>query len=155
MSYYQVEVAKMFRKLRNEKPIGTVLGEVINPPPELKISILEGQIILYPDQLHMTDHLWDDYFRTYKIESEITEMTRDISKYNYTNTTATEKAPPGPHIHGVKTLNGSGSDESTGNYKAQGNFWFTNTLKKGDLVMLVPAVDEQTWFIVDKARKVK
>ncbi|MGB6129436.1 MAG: DUF2577 family protein [Psychrilyobacter sp.] len=153
MSYYQVEVAKMFRKLRNEKPIGTVLGEVISPPPELKISILEGQIILYPDQLHMTDHLWDDYFRTYKIESKITEMSRDIENYSFQNTTATEIA--NLHKHPIKTLSGKGSDESTGDYKAQGDFWFTNTLKKGDLVMLVPTVDEQTWFIVDKARKVK
>lgn len=155
MDNYQVEAAKIFQKLRNETPIGTVLGEVISPPPELKISILEGQIILYPDQLYMTDNLWNDYYRTYKIESEITEMTREISEYNYTNTTATEKASPGPHTHDVKTLNGNGSDESTGNYKAQGDFWFTDTLKKDDLVMLVPTVDEQTWFIVDKVRKVK
>ncbi|MCS5420775.1 MULTISPECIES: DUF2577 family protein [Psychrilyobacter] len=143
----------MFRKLRNEKPIGNVLGKVINPPPELKISILEGQITLYPDQLYMTDNLWNDYYRTYKIESEITEMTRDIENYSFQNTTATEIASL--HTHPIKTLAGKGSDESTGDYKAQGDFWFTDTLKKNDLVMLVPTIDEQTWFIVDKVRKVK
>lgn len=101
----------------------------------------------------MTDNLWNDYYRTYKIESEITEMKRDIEKYSFQNTTATEIASL--HTHPIKTLTGQGSDESTGDYKAQGDFWFTDTLKKDDLVMLVPTVDEQTWFIVDKVRKVK
>ena len=37
------------------------IGKVIKAPPETTISILDGQVTLYPHMLYMNDRLYDDY----------------------------------------------------------------------------------------------
>ena len=76
-------VAKFFRSLLAKKEFQTCIGVVIEPPPNLHISIMKGKYILYPRMLYMNDRLFDDYTRTYKLTGEITE-------YNFKNTTSSE-----------------------------------------------------------------
>jgi len=70
---YEVELAKHFKSLKNPPKIGPVIGVVITPPPNLQISILDGSIILYADQLYINDSLLDDYEREYQTKTEPNE----------------------------------------------------------------------------------
>lgn len=137
MSKYQEQLAKLFKKNENIEPFESVIGEVVEGFPELKISIYSGQVILETEHLYMNDRLFDDYTRTYRLEGQITE-------YSFDNTTSTEVAAN--HVHEIKKLAGNGS------YKAEGTFINTDTLKVGDLVKLTPTEKGQKWFIDYKVR---
>lgn len=133
-------VAKFFKGMIPIKEAQVCIGEVINPPPELKISILDGRVILYPYMLYMNDRLFDDYTRQYKLEGNITE-------YSFNNTTESESIPQHP-AHPIKKLAGSGT------YKAEGTIINTCTLVKGDLVKVTPTENGQKWIVDFKIRKI-
>jgi hypothetical protein len=146
MSNYSEKLAKMFKERENKQRIGPLLGTVVSSMPELKISILDGDVILYKDQLYMCDHLWSDYYRTYKVDGNINEQSMEVSASQLTGEGSRDD--PMHNTHKVESW------EGTGSYKATGDFWFTDTLVKGDLVFIVPTIEEQIWFVVDKVRKV-
>lgn len=132
--------AKFLRGLIPKKQFQVTVGIVIKAPPELTISLLDGNYILYPRMLYMNDRLFDDYTRQYSLEGEITE-------YSFDNTTNSE--PVGTHpAHPIKKLAGSGT------YKARGTIINTCTLKVGDLVKVTPSEDGQMWFVDCKIRKI-
>lgn len=133
-------VAKFFKGMILIKEAQVCIGEVISPPPELKISILDGRVILYPYMLYMNDRLFDDYTRQYKLEGNITE-------YSFNNTTESESIPQHP-AHPIKKLAGSGT------YKAEGTIINTCTLVKGDLVKVTPTENGQKWIVDFKIRKI-
>ncbi|WP_293958307.1 DUF2577 family protein [uncultured Fusobacterium sp.] len=133
-------VAKFFKGMIPIKEAQVCIGEVISPPPELKISILDGRVILYPYMLYMNDRLFNDYTRQYKLEGNITE-------YSFNNTTESESIPQHP-AHPIKKLAGSGT------YKAEGTIINTCTLVKGDLVKVTPTENGQKWIVDFKIRKI-
>lgn len=61
MSGY-IALAKEFRKRDNLKNIGPVVGRVMSELPDLKVSILNDQIILSAEQLYITDSLFKDTY---------------------------------------------------------------------------------------------
>lgn len=134
-------LAKFFRSLLHKKQFQTTVGKVIKAPPELTISLIDSNYILYPRMLYMNDRLFDDYTRQYRLDGEITE-------YDFTNTTSSEPVSTHP-AHPIKTLKGKGA------YKAQGTIVNTCTLKVGDLVKVTPSEDGQMWFVDYKVRKIK
>lgn len=131
--------AKFLKSLAPKKQFQTTVGIVIKAPPELTISLIDGNYILYPRMLYMNDRLFDDYTRQYSLQGEIT-------KYSFQNTTDTEEASN--HTHPIKKIAGSGT------YKAQGTIINTCTLKVGDLVKVTPSEDGQMWFVDYKVRKI-
>lgn len=131
---------KFFKGFTPVKEPQVCIGEVISPPPELKISILGGRVILYPYMLYMNDRLFDDYTRQYKLEGNITE-------YSFNNTTESESIPQHP-AHPIKKLAGSGT------YKAKGTIINTCTLVVGDLVKVTPTENGQKWIVDFKIRKI-
>lgn len=118
------------------------IGKVIIAPPDTTISILDGQVTLYPHMLYMNDRLYDDYTRKFDITGTITEITINTTSSN-------TEAGPGPHKHEHGTIKGDGK------YKAIGTIVNTDTLEVGDYVKVVPTEKGQKWFIDSKFRKVK
>lgn len=112
--------AKFLRSLIPKKEFQSTVGVVIKAPPELTISLIDSNYILYPRMLYMNDRLFDDYTRQYSLEGEITE-------YQFDNTTKSDPVSTHP-AHPIPKLAGSGT------YKAQGTIVNTCTLKVGDLV---------------------
>lgn len=117
------------------------IGKVIKAPPETTISILDGQVTLYPHMLYMNDRLYDDYTREFDIVGDITEIIINA-------TTSNNTCPLG-------AVNDHGIIKGTGKYKAVGTVINTDTLKVGDYVKVVPTEKGQKWFIDSKFRKVK
>lgn len=152
---FQNKLANSFKGFENPSKFGNVVGKVIKPLPDLEISIQDGQIILYPEQLYLDEKWWNDYTR----EFEIKDSDFELKGNNFTLTASpavimdTTPASPRP----VTTIpEGQTSNVEIGG-KAQetGKITYTDTLKAGDLVLLIPTFDEQTWFVSGKIRKVK
>ncbi|MBC2855244.1 DUF2577 family protein [Cetobacterium sp. 2A] len=140
---YQTEMVKMMKQRENkEVEFEPCIGRVIKAPPEIEISIYDGQVILLPHKLYMNDRLYNDYTREFDIEGDITEITIE-------STSSSVEASPGPHKHKHGTI------EGTGKYKAVGTIINTDTLIVGDYVKVVPTEKGQKWFIDSKYRKVK
>lgn len=100
------ELAKLFKERDNKPYLGPQLGNVINPPPEIKVSLGE-KIILTKEHLVLSAHILKDYVREFEIESVDIECSK-------------------------------------------GKIKFTDTLKIGDQVMLIPTTDEQKYYVIDK-----
>lgn len=133
--------AKFLKGLETPKNFQVCIGEVIKAPPELTISILDGRFILYPHMLYMNDRLFDDYTRTYKLVGTLDKIT--------INATSSNKPC------GLGATNPHGTIEGNGEYKANGTFINTDTLKKGDLVKVTPTEKGQKWIVDFKIRKIK
>ena len=133
--------AKFLKGLETPKNFQVCIGEVIKAPPELTISILDGRFILYPHMLYMNDRLFDDYTRTYKLVGTLDKIT--------INATSSNKPC------GLGATNPHGTIEGNGEYKANGTFINTDTLKIGDLVKVTPTEKGQKWIVDFKIRKIK
>lgn len=143
MGKFANQLTKMFVERENPEEITEpCIGRVIKAPPETTISILDGNVTLFPHMLYMNDRLYDDYTRKFDITGELTEITINA-------TTSNVEAGPGPHKHEHGTIEGSGK------YKAVGTIINTDTLIVGDYVKVIPCQDGQMWFIDSKYRKVK
>lgn len=127
---WDIGIAKQFKSRDNKQQIGNIVGKVINAFPNIKISILDGNIILNKDQLYCCDHVLAGYTRQFQGQSEGTIIT---------------KTPPSPVTYDTYTVMES--------LDHTGQISFTDTLVVGDLVLLVHTEDEQTWFIIDKITK--
>lgn len=133
--------AKFLKGLETPKGFQVCIGEVIQAPPELTVSILDGRFILYPHMLYMNNRLFDDYTRTYKLEGTLDEIT--------INATSSNKPC------GLGATNQHGTIEGSGQYKANGTIINTDTLKVGDLVRVTPTENGQKWIVDFKIRKIK
>lgn len=143
MEKFSSKLAKMFVERENPETITEpCIGKVVIAPPELTISIWDGEVILPPKKLYMNDRLYHDYTREFDITGKITEITIDTTSSN-------TEAGPGPHKHEHGTI------EGTGKYKAIGTIINTDTLVVGDYVKVIPCQDGQMWFVDSKYRKVK
>jgi len=54
------QLAKEFKKRDNKVGLGPIIGKVLNSLPDLKISILSGQVVLNRSQLYITKSLYED-----------------------------------------------------------------------------------------------
>ncbi|AOY76689.1 DUF2577 family protein [Clostridium formicaceticum] len=126
---WDVEISKLFTERNNRQVIGNVVGKVVSTFPNVKVSILDGTVILEKDQLYCCDHVLAGYTREFQSESEGDIITH---------------TPP-PQIYDAHTVMES--------LEHTGKITYIDTIKVGDEVLLVSTVDEQTWFIVDKITK--
>ncbi|MEC1757371.1 DUF2577 family protein [Schinkia azotoformans] len=127
--------AKKFKERDNVPKIGNLVGQVINPFPDIRISILDGNGTLTRDQLYCCDHV----LQGYKREIKLTEFATDSA-------TSTHKLTSGGSLENY-TYTSMSIPESTTTME------YTDSLSVGDLVLLMPTESEQTWFIVDKVTK--
>lgn len=129
MGNWANDIAKEFKDRNNPKIIGMVIGEVLSPPPSLKISCLEGQVIIR--SAYIFDFLLKDCVRQVEIATAAAEGS--------TNSAA---CSDGPHSHKIVTAGIPNTNLKT-----------LNTLKIGDKVIVYTG-DNQNYFILGKVVKV-
>ncbi|QEK13731.1 DUF2577 domain-containing protein (plasmid) [Crassaminicella thermophila] len=130
------ELAKMLKERDNQPYLGPQIGEVITPPPNIQIA-LGDKIILTKEHLVIAAHVLTDYQREINITGDIQTTEEGGS--------VTLQVNPAPTTYTV--VDGS----VNGNVVITGTIKYTDTLKKGDKVILIPSTDEQTYFLIDKA----
>lgn len=178
------------KELSKQPRVGLVTGEVLSPPPLLKVQI-HPRLIVDGKDIMIAQHAQEFYWRNFVIEksgevvplegqkrrsslsfeaNDTTDGTLsggvNSSQTGVTNATETlpantvpclfAGAPPHPtittsdpgHDHTQKEVN----LENT-NFLMEGAIKWTNGLKTGDIVIMAPAADRRTWFLIDKCRR--
>lgn len=128
-------LAKLFKDRDNPVWLGAVTGEVIKAPPELEVKLQSG-VIIKKHKIMVSIEKLEGYQRTYSLEGNITE-------YAFDNTTSSEPVPQHPS-HPIKKLAGKGT------YKAEGTIKWTDTLKVGDTVLMLPTNKEEYFYLIDR-----
>lgn len=152
---FQVKLAKHIKGFENKSFIGNVIGKVIKPLPDLQISILDEQVILYPEQLYLDAKWWNDYTREFKIEGSDFELKGDKFSLSANPFVIQDTTPSSPRPVATIPEGQTSNVEIGGKADNIGSITYTDTLKEGDLVLLIPTFDEQTWFVSGKIKKVK
>ncbi|WMM23666.1 DUF2577 family protein [Tissierella sp. MB52-C2] len=119
----------MFKERENKINIGPCVGKVVGVEP-LKVSILDGQVILQEGHLYICQSLAK---REYKLELNADGDIGDI---------AITSKPSNPLI------------AFNINEKEKTKLTLYFELKQGDEVLIIPAENQQVFFIVDKIQKV-
>ena len=132
-----VELAKTIKSQSQNTPTyeGFLIGEIVNEPPEIKISI-DPAITLDKTNLIFASHVLTQYRREFEIEGEI----------QFTDENAGTTTTAAGHTHGIQSLN-----VNSNTLKAKGFVKWTDTLKQGDKVILIPAGNDQMYIVLDKA----
>lgn len=123
------ELALMFKSLDPEPTLSITTGIVISPPPEPRV-MLDDIIDLDSSNLIFASHLISGYERRIKF--------KDI---DWGTTTEVNDGGQGAssHKHFVNLTNEDALIE------------WTDTLKQGDEVILIPVQDGQLYYVIDKA----
>ncbi|WIF95116.1 DUF2577 family protein [Caminicella sporogenes] len=142
---WDIELAKMFAERNNKRNIGNVIGQVVSTFPDIKISILDGNIILHKEQLYCCAHVLAGYTR------QIKNTNISLEDFKATTGETTHKLKPDGSYNNYEYSNIEipSATKSLETAKME----FMDTLQVGDEVLLIHTVDEQTWFIVDKITK--
>ena len=130
-----VKLAEIIKKRDNPLWLGAVTGEVVKAPPELQVK-LENGIIIKNHKIMISIEKIVGYQRTYSLQGEITQ-------YDFKNTTSSEPVPNHP-AHPIKKLSGKGT------YTAEGTIQWTDTLKVGDKVLMLPTNKEEYFYLIDR-----
>ncbi len=152
---YQTKIARLFKSFENKKNIGSIIGKVISPYPNLTISIFEGQVILYPEQLYINKLLTDTYIRDFEMEKSKFELKGNKFKLDALPGVIMDTTPSGARPIGSIPEGQVSNLEFTGEATQSGKVKLIDTLKYGDLVKLTPTINEQIWFVDYIVRKVK
>lgn len=131
--------ANVFKSLKNKTYLGAIIGEVIEEMPNLRISI-DDKIIIEKEQLVISNHVLKDYEREFEIEGKVTINAQTENAIAGVTGQATEN--PDGHLHQIKL--------NEADYKAKGKIKWTDTLIKGDIVLLIASMDNQLFFLIDK-----
>lgn len=132
------ELAMLFKERDNKYYLGPQIGKVISPLPEIKIA-LGDKIILIKEHLIIASHILKDYEREFSVEGQI-----QLSQENAGETDSASVGDHGSHDHNLTSLNVNTQYQSTGKIK------WTDSLKVGDEVILIPATNEQQYYVIDK-----
>lgn len=132
------ELAKLFKERENKLYFGPQVGTVVNPLPNIQIG-LGDKIILTKEHLIIASHILQDYEREFSLEGEI-----QFSQENPGETDNILVGDHGPHSHTVTNISIDTEYQSIGKIK------WTDSLKTGDEVILIPATNEQQYYVIDK-----
>lgn len=163
--YYKL--AKEFRKRDNPSPLGAMIGVVIDPLPEIKISLLNGNSIIDKEQIYLSNSI------TNRLAIECTMKEFESQNNTFENGTTKGETTDNNTIKGINT-SGGGSTESggrvltlsqSGNFgsmtmsafqnqkenKEKGKFILQTVfhLKKGMYVLVIPNIQEDKYFVID------
>lgn len=123
------ELALLFKERDQQKTPSITTGTVIESLPNPRIH-LNDTIVLGKENLVFASHLLRGYERKMKFKET-----------NWGKSTTVSDGGQGatPHDHYINLTNEDTLIE------------FTDTLKNGDEVILIPSKDEQLYFVIDKA----
>lgn len=128
-------LAQIIKARDNPKWLGAITGEVIKAPPNLEVR-LENKVVIKNHKIIISIEKIIGYQRTYSLKGNIT-------KYDFDNTTSSEAVPNHP-AHPISKLSG------TGTYTAEGTIQWTDTLKVGDKVLMLPTNEQEYFYLIDR-----
>lgn len=118
--------------MRNEgaafNPPSICLGEVLTAWPDISIKV--GDLPIYKDDIKIADYLVGNYRRQINISGELQGKTNEVSGGSGYDSFAS-------HSH-----------EVSGNSNLIGSVEYTDTLQKGDEVVLLPLEDGNTYIVL-------
>lgn len=171
-----VGLAKFFNKYKNREYLGTMLAEVIEPLPNLKLKLLNGNMEI--DSEIEGEQIFIARSITNRIDIDVTfskfeskdNVDESISYKSFSSSTglvvhtepiilANGSPTPVPsNITNVSLNSGNISEiksnkerKNSGKFKGQ----FLVTLKKGDFVLVITNEKEDQFFIVDVMDNIK
>lgn len=138
------ELAMLFKERENTSYMGPQMGTVISPPPDIKVG-LGDKIILDKEDLILAAHVLAGYER----EIEGNHITGSVfsSRGGKMDFHLTGNPPSQNYTITNFSLLASTTEKSEGTLK------YTDTLKAGDKVILIPSSDNQKYYLIDKAVK--
>jgi len=161
------KLVEIFRALKNPSKFGLLIGEVIEPLPNISIKI-HGDIFLDKDDLIFSASMLKDYEREYKIESTDAQLKGDKLDSSGMDFSATApsgfvldsvgaSATPRPVVSvpegGATTAyeaNATDFDQNATDFKSTGKITLTNELIAGDLVAIIASDSNQLFYVMDK-----
>lgn len=130
-------LAQIIKARDNPKWLGAITGEVVKAPPELEVK-LENGVIIKNHKIMISIEKITGYKRTFSIVGNITDENMTVQSSGMT------KAGQGPHEHTLKSF------QANGDYKSTGSIEWTDTLKVGDKVLMLPTNKEEYFYLIDK-----
>ncbi|MFJ5771398.1 DUF2577 family protein [Psychrobacillus sp. NPDC093180] len=125
------EFARLFKQRDNKPPGSMTTGIVMSPPPEAEIHLNDGTF-LFNRHLIWSAHMLEKYQRELELEGQI--------KFADSNCGTTESGGAVISI-GIDT-----------SYEAKNvKITMKDTIKKGEEVIIMPVVDNQLYYVIDKA----
>ena len=146
-----VELAKIIKARDNPKLIGPVIGKVEKVPPNLEVRINE-KILLKKHQIIMAREKMKEYTREFHFKGNFNNL--DIKfESTFTETVPIFEVPPtshppDPHKHEIKVAISKDTD-----FEGTGRIDWTDELKVGDMVIVLPMNNNNLFFLLDKADK--
>ena len=128
-------LAKLIKARDNPKWLGAVTGEVIKAPPQLEVKLQNG-IVIKNHKIMISIEKIVGYKREFSLEGTIDEIT--------INATTSNKPC------GLGATNPHGTIQGAGDYKTVGSITWTDTLKVGDKVLMLPTNKEEYFYLIDR-----
>lgn len=121
--------------------MGAMTGIVVEAPPKLKIKLHSNGMYIHGKKLLTATETREKYQREFSLNGEIEEQSMEVSSSDMS------KAGQGPHNHNLLKWGG------TGKVKISGTIKWTDDLKKGDLVIMLPTNGNEKFYLLDKVRE--
>lgn len=128
-------LASLLKDRDNPVWLGAVTGEVIKAPPELEVKLQSG-VIIKKHKIMVSIEKIAGYKREFSIDGTINDIT--------INATTSNKPC------GLGASNAHGTIQGKGNYKTVGTIIWTDTLKVGDTVLMLPTNKEEYFYLIDR-----
>lgn len=128
-------LASLLKDRDNPVWLGAVTGEVIKAPPELEVKLQSG-VIIKKHKIMVSIEKIAGYKREFSIDGTINDIT--------INATTSNKPC------GLGASNAHGTIQGKGNYKTVGTITWTDTLKVGDTVLMLPTNKEEYFYLIDR-----
>lgn len=174
---WETELALEFKARNNPQKIGVVIGTVTSAEP-FKASILDGQVVLDDSNTYICRHLLQhereftmtgtqgitgEIQTTSSITGSGTGSINGSAAISGSGSVCPESGSVS--VSGTGNVDGSlnlsingttsGTGTITGENTGEGTITIKPTIKAGDMVLVIPSGDEQSFFIVDVLEGVK
>lgn len=128
----------------NKNWMGAITGEVVKAPPNLEVKI-DPKITLKTKNIVISEEKISTYTREFKSWGNVDEI---VINGEIETTSSNTEGGLGPHKHQHGTI--SGTLKGKGTFKLSGTNEWTDDLKVGDMVLLVPTNEHEIFYLVDK-----
>ncbi len=159
MSDWALTIAKELKKRNNPLQLGAMLGVVISPLPDIKIKLLDGTAIIDKEQIYLSNALTNRLaiectFKEFEsLNNKLENGKGEIElKTNGSGSTQSGGAVLSLNQHGeVKNANYKNEKEN----KEKGKLILQTVfnLEPGMLVLVIPNVSEDLFFVIDVFKK--
>lgn len=143
------EFAVLLKERENPGIPSIIVGKVLTPLPDIKIR-LNDVVVLKKERLVFSASLLAGFAKEAKLTGDIKFTDTNCGNgVGQTNSVYDGGYQASSHSHLVTVDVTSVNIDTT--YTASASVEFTDTIKEGDEVILMPTNDEQIYYVMDKA----